>query len=1128
MQHVGVQELVRINSDKENITKARSRNTKKNASKFDHSVTTFLQRDLNSHHSAAFNVLLRHQINNVVTTYGANISSLLGIDKYALSFSDVCVTNTAPTLSQCFTYGLSHMFNVTAAITLSVMPLDTQKQCSPTVIARVRTVIARVPLKTGNNLLSDHAFQDMDPQTIDVPTGYYVSAGKRRTVPAVRTARFDTPILLLKKHMFHLQIRSSHNTRIFRSSSTLNMSIDRVPKRISSVGMIYVKIPFQARNINISLLLLGFGVSAKRFVELIRIFAGKDYDAAVFRQFEITILHRTYNKAKTKEDAIMLISKLYNKNRLSTGINILDNEILPSCRADSFASNSVHASLKVMMLVKTTVMLIRFSDGQVPATNRDAYQNSKIVSSAELVGQLFRLLFINHLKTSSQLLRRALTTHEKKLLKENTKRKRHDMVDVDADTLHAEAAAVGSIDIVKMYGESRLTARILSAISNGSWSTKRKGVSISLTGTNTDAVIGQLRRISSSLSATDGAHTNPRNVQNDQYGYICAANSASGDSTGLVYELALTASISPCVINKQAFTELVEMLMSEYLVALLPDPSAVIRPDDVYLSNAFGNITHVIRADDVMAFVHEYRTARRTGNLPAYSFLEYSDITRTLRILHQGGLLVRPLVVFENMPMMRADMTFDDALMAGVIEYMTPAEEQTLCAVLVCIDDLSKLKPRVAAKITHMEFLQTAFLGVFASSIPFVTSIQGPRVAYLTAQLKQVMTMEMSRQRRGNIGGNMLWHTHRNLVTTKTARQRSTDVAKMTPCVLALIAVPDCQEDAIVIKKEFIERGGMATSSSRVYISDCGTPSSIFSEKFEAPNLVLSKKLAKYSHLVNGLPTVGTQINAKDVVIGKTRSISRSTGSTLEQKSIMISRRDISTVCKSTEPGKVTSSHLHTIPTGQRAVVEITTPRHLVIGDKVTTFHAQKSVVGRIIPGCDLPFSCQTGVSPDLLASPLCMTSRMTMASLLEALLGKAVCLSGDLEVGVDQQQYNVDNLLKKHEAEVILRQHGFSGTGKEAYICGKTGKMLEATILTGIVSYARLFPPCSTQTPRAFDRPDRCTDSAGQWWQIQRWWSPDWRDGMQRPRCVWGSQDTSEPDAREFGWLHRLHLQRV
>jgi DNA-directed RNA polymerase beta subunit len=86
------------------------------------------------------------------------------------------------------------------------------------------------------------------------------------------------------------------------------------------------------------------------------------------------------------------------------------------------------------------------------------------------------------------------------------------------------------------------------------------------------------------------------------------------------------------------------------------------------------------------------------------------------------------------------------------------------------------------------------------------------------------------------------------------------------------------------------------------------------------------------------------------------------------------------------------------------------------------------------------------------------MTSRMTMASLLEALLGKAVCLSGDLEVGVDQQQYNVDNLIKKQEAEAILRKHGFSGTGKEAYICGKTGKMLEATILTGIVSYARLF----------------------------------------------------------------------
>jgi DNA-directed RNA polymerase beta subunit len=1025
---------------------------------FERPFHTLLRSDLNSHHIRAFNALIETQIPNVVDTYGRNISALLGIDKYGLTIDDVVVMNGQATLSNCFKFGMSHLVPVTAMITLSRSALADPDNSLPEVIARVRTVIGRIPLMTGANKLSNPIFQDLDPLTEDVFPGIMLLAGKMRTCPAVRSARFDDPILLSKRHVYQLQVRSSHFDKVFRSSSTLNLTIEKQPKRIVSVGMLYAKIPFQTKSINISVLFLAFGCPPQRAIELIKIFAGTRYDATVFRQFEVTMIHRI--KQTTQREAILVISRLYGKSRLSTGANILLNEILPNCKADHTLSSEQHATLKVLMLAKLCVTLILFSAGRVDATDRDAYKCSMITSSAELIGQLFRLLFIAHVNTCGQLLRRALTAHEKKLLCESRKRKRHN-TNSQKDDLWAEAASIGPIDLVKLYGESRLTARLISSVSNGTWSLLRKGVSISLAANNDAAIIGQLRRISSSLSATDGSHNNSRNVQLDQYGYICPSNSSSGDATGLVFELCVLATITSAIAREDVlvFCKLVELLLATWLIDVTQSVDDV-QPDDYSFINAFGILTHTIRATDVDHLLRGFKELRRDGDLPRFAFIYIDDQQKKVRVLYQGGLLARPLVVMSRLKRLTKTMTFEDAVLAGCIEYTTVIEEQSLCKITVCLEDVRHFPEDVQATITHCELTQASLFGLMALTVPFVTGVQGPRVSYLTAQLKQFMCVQTIKQRRGNVGGTQLWHAHRNLVTTEVARITEMDVGKTTPCVVAIMCLPGCQEDAKIVKKSFIERGGMAGSTTRVYASDASNPTSVYSESFGNLDLVLSKKLAKYNKVnpATGVPDVGTHLDVGDVVISKTQSATRIAGSSSRQKRTMIQRRDISTVVKQNEAGIVVDSEIMKMPTGTRAVVTVSTPRFSEVGDKFSTYYAQKGCPSELVSEENMPFSLATGTTPDIIISPLSMTSRMTMAALLEAMLGKAVSVSGNYEIGIDKHEYDKSNRGKADLAASVLKENGFSCSGKEAYVDGRTGKIIEATIMTGVISYARLF----------------------------------------------------------------------
>jgi DNA-directed RNA polymerase beta subunit len=79
------------------------------------------------------------------------------------------------------------------------------------------------------------------------------------------------------------------------------------------------------------------------------------------------------------------------------------------------------------------------------------------------------------------------------------------------------------------------------------------------------------------------------------------------------------------------------------------------------------------------------------------------------------------------------------------------------------------------------------------------------------------------------------------------------------------------------------------------------------------------------------------------------------------------------------------------------------------------------------------------------------------MSSLVEALTGKAVCLSGDRTIGIDKQTYTKGNVDHVREMESVLKEHGFRHDGTEICIDGRTGQQLKSRIFVGCIEMYRL-----------------------------------------------------------------------
>ena len=120
------------------------------------------------------------------------------------------------------------------------------------------------------------------------------------------------------------------------------------------------------------------------------------------------------------------------------------------------------------------------------------------------------------------------------------------------------------------------------------------------------------------------------------------------------------------------------------------------------------------------------------------------------------------------------------------------------------------------------------------------------------------------------------------------------------------------------------------------------------------------------------------------------------------------------------------------------------------VGDKFSSRHGQKGVVGLIAEQADMPFT-DSGIVPDIIMNPHGFPSRMTVGKMLELVAGKAGVLAGKHEYGTAFGGSKVEDM----GAELI--RHGFSYNGKDFVTSGITGESLPSYVFFGPIYYQKL-----------------------------------------------------------------------
>lgn len=114
-------------------------------------------------------------------------------------------------------------------------------------------------------------------------------------------------------------------------------------------------------------------------------------------------------------------------------------------------------------------------------------------------------------------------------------------------------------------------------------------------------------------------------------------------------------------------------------------------------------------------------------------------------------------------------------------------------------------------------------------------------------------------------------------------------------------------------------------------------------------------------------------------------------------------------------------------------------------------------MAGDIVPDEDMPWCEEDGIIPDIVFAPLGPVSRMTPSFQMSALTGKAICVTGDFELGVDKQNFETDKSEHMKRMGDILHDAGMSRRGTAKFRCGMTGDVLEGMVFVGVIPILRL-----------------------------------------------------------------------
>lgn len=394
-------------------------------------------------------------------------------------------------------------------------------------------------------------------------------------------------------------------------------------------------------------------------------------------------------------------------------------------------------------------------------------------------------------------------------------------------------------------------------------------------------------------------------------------------------------------------------------------------------------------------------------------------------------------------------MGFDDFLTRGYVEYLDVNEEND--------SNIAVYESDINDVTTHLEIEPFTILGAVAGLIPYPHHNQSPRNTYQCAMGKQAIgAIAYNQFTRIDTLLYLMTYPQKPLVRTRAIELVQYD--KLPAGQNAMVAVMSYSgydiEDALVLNKASIDRGFGRCQVLRKNSTHLKRYANGNFDDFGAPD---PKKPGHRNVGADGVIEVGAQLKKDDIYLVK--NIPNDTSaSSINPANPSHSRtgRDadyhvVDMGYKLPDPCHISQVMLSTTE-NESTLLKIQTrqTRRPEVGDKFSSRHGQKGVVGLIAEQTDLPFT-DAGIVPDVIMNPHGFPSRMTVGKMLELVAGKAGVLRGEPAYGTAFGGTRVEDA----GAELVKR--GFAYGGKDYMTCGITGEPLPAYVFFGPIYYQKL-----------------------------------------------------------------------
>ncbi|ASK51322.1 RNA polymerase subunit (RPO132) [Eptesipox virus] len=478
-----------------------------------------------------------------------------------------------------------------------------------------------------------------------------------------------------------------------------------------------------------------------------------------------------------------------------------------------------------------------------------------------------------------------------------------------------------------------------------------------------------------------------RKYHPSQYAYFCPSDVPErGPQVGLVSQLSVLTSITN--IKTTEYLNLEKCICSYIRSYNIEDISYFETGYAVTMENALVASLNPKIVDD---FVIDFRRKKRMGlfgNLEI-GITQVNDHMNEVRINFGGGRLVRPFLVIDEgelvmdqYPDLQSkldDMTFSDIQKEypHVIE-MVDIEQFSFSNVCESVQKFRALPKSEKVRYHLCDFSSEFRDGYVASSLVGINHNSGPRAILGCAQAKQAISCLSSDIRNKIDNGIHLIYPERPIVISKALETSKIAVNCFGQHVtIALMSYKGAnQEDGIVIKKQFAERGGLDIITAKKHQVE------IPLENFNNKERVSSTAYSKLES--NGLVRLNAFLESGDAIA---RNIS---SRTLEDDFVQDNQINFDISERYTDMYKSRVERVQVDLTDKVKVRVLTMKeRRPILGDKFTSRTSQKGTVALIVDENELPYD-ENGIKPDVIINSTSIFSRKTLSMLVEVILTAA------------------------------------------------------------------------------------------------------------------------------------------